>query len=233
MSDENITDQKRKRRHLEWANAAVIGAVIGAVVTLLVTEIYSGWEKRRELGNVEKQIQLEIATNLETIDAKLWRLEPLGTYPEPPFTKLGDVGKFKSLLNISYTIDSYRRHDEQIDLLNNSNTIRHFYIWLDDSAKMQSFIASQYEHLESDAIVLDREQRLKELVFYIQRQGIYLYVYGCEIIIEIRPSCVEKLGKIQLEFQILKKTPEPIIDIPSEKLHELLGGWSRVIDESF
>lgn len=108
MSEENRTKQKGIARYLEWASAALVGAVI----TLLVTEIYSGWNRQRELGNVQKLILSEIATNLNAIDRKLWRLEPLGAYPDSGYTKLGDVGKFKSVVKISNTTDAYREPEQ-------------------------------------------------------------------------------------------------------------------------
>lgn len=228
MSDENRTKQKGITRYLGWVSAALIGAII----TLLVTEIYSSWNKRRELGNVEKQIQSEISTNLDAIDRKLWRLEPLGTYTDLGFGKRGDVGKFKSVAMISYTTDAYRRYNEQIDLLDNSDAIRRFYKWLDDSAQMQSLIASRFPPSLDNDILLDPKKRFQAFIYSVQRQGIYLYAYGCNLVREIRPSCIEKLGEIQREIRIMKKTPKPIIDTPSEKLQEFLTGWSKAIDAS-
>lgn len=227
MADLEKADQKPVRRYLEWAGAALIGAV----VTLIVTESYTGLEKRRELAIVEKQIHAEITGNLETIDRMLWRLESLEPDLEHLLARTLEIGKFRSLLNISYHKDVYRRYDEKIDLLNNGAAIRRFFLWLDDSTSLQIVISGRYEHYADDDILLNSAERFEGYIRSLQRQGIYLYLYGCKIIEEFQPLCFEKLNKIQGEFRVLEKTPDPIIDIPLEKLQEFLTGWSEVIDE--
>lgn len=229
MADENETNQKRLRRYLEWAGAALVGAL----VTLFVTEIYSDWEKQSELGDIERKIQSEIITNLETIDRKLWRLEAIDTNYSHALLRHEEIRKFRSILNISYSIGAYRRHDEQIDPLNNGDAIRLFYTWLDDSAKMQTIAYDRYEDAPDTGGLFNSDSAFKGYVQSIQRQSIYLYLYGCKLVLKLQPSCAENLAKIQSEFLILKKTPDPIIDIPMEKLREFLTGWSRVIDENF
>lgn len=204
------------------------GIVIGAIIALVVTEMYSEWSDSSELDDLEDRLYEEIAANLEVIDRKMWGLEPLGSYPDPGQTKLGDVNKFKVIAGMPYSQNVFLASRGMIFELESADRVQRFNSWIDDSAKMQFKLAGKYKRSESD-VYFDRERKFLASIFAIQRQGLYLYVYGCSLVAHLT-ECRSKLDRIQKEFRILKNTDRSIKDLPMEKLEEYLEGWSGEIN---